>query len=1647
MKYSTTFFGALIFLSVGFLQACSEDKEQATALQPDSVAVIEAADAVKATEDVPWTGESDEADDGSIALRVLDISERSFDGGGALAVTFSTPLDTAKPHDQYFTVVKNEEVEGSWVLSDNGKIAYFSNTDPNAYYSVKVHKGLVAANGQKLSAAVKESVRTRNIKASVSFASQGSFLPLDIHSGLPVVSVNVPEIDIGFHRVKPNKVAKFLNQVNGHSRKSRYYMRYFEKYTDLLHTARYTLDSPANKRREFNLPVQDIEALKEPGLYMAVLQQPGRYYEQLEMTWFAVTDIGVHVRVYDDQYDAYFSSIKTAKPLSDVDVKIIESNGSLLASSNSSKQGFSSLSASNDKARYLLAEKEGSVTVLALKNAALDLSDFDLGNRPQLATELFVYSPRDLYRPGETTQFSALLRTGDGRLAKAVPLKAKIQRPDGQVVKEFSWQPEALAYYGYQYALPKDAQTGEWHLQVNNVDGSLVEYAFKVEEFMPERMKLAFNPEKKGKDNFVNAKQAIDITVLGEYLYGAPASGNRLSSVVSTSAQRTPFKHLKYYQFGNTKESDLKQLFNLDDVQLNADGLAQINISSRWQSIQSPMQVILHSSLYETGGRAINRLHRTTVWPKPAMVGIRPSFKDQSPKANSTVSFDIARVNAEGKKVNADKLEARLIREDRRYFWTYSENQGWHYEYSDREYAEFERSLDAKAGGDAKLSANVEWGWYRLEVRDPEYGTLSSVRFHAGENWYKNWERNNTAEQAARPDKVSLALDKKHYKAGETATLSMVPPTAGEAIVLVESNQPLFMQRIHLPKSGAKIKIPVDKTWKQHDLYISVVQIQGADERKGKENFTPKRAFGLIHLPLNRSDRQLQLSIDAAEKITPNQRYIAKVKIDNIKNKGDVRVTLAAVDVGVLSISDFKTPQPFDYFFEQRRYQVDSRDMYNQLIELNDNALARQKFGGDAELSRGGKLAQAEVQIVSIFSGVVNVNAEGVAEIPLDIPDFNGRVRLMAVAFGEDSFGSTEQDMTIAAPLVTQLSMPRFLAMGDQSTLALDVHNLTEEKQVLEVKLTATAPLEAKKPDESITLAAGEKKTLLYPVTANYQVGRSQIHLSITGIDGYPVIRDWGLHVRSAYPAITGVQSSWIKPDESFLFDESTFGDSLPESRVAVLSINNTVDLQLRDQMDALLRYPYGCLEQSTSSTYPWIFATKENLKQMGLENKTGKTRTQSIEKGMQRIAAKQLSNGGYGLWSNKDGEVQWLTAYVADFLTDARTQNIDVNATQFSNTMNRLKQYVNKRNGGMAHPWNEDDGHYALSYRAYAAYVLSRHRQAKLSQLRSLVKNDAQEAQSPLPLIHLALALSNQGDQQQADELFEKAFVMQRGDDYYGDYGSDVRDSALIVNLLIRHKQHMDEARRIGLKLADALQDRDYLSTQERNSVFLAGLAIEKAFSKTWQADVQLRSAVQTLQKKGSFSRMYEYVDLSNGIVVNNTSDDDLWVTVKHQSHGKQPPAAISSENLSIARDYYDVDGKPIDVAQLKVGQLIMVRLTLGTRRRTPDVMVVDLLPAGLELENQNLDHAIKLDDIRFNKKPIRHWRDRTKIVHKEYRDDRFVAAVDAGYEYTNYLFYLARAVTPGTYRVPSPFVEDMYRPEDYAIGETISQMTIGNP
>ena len=1587
-------------------------------------------------------------------LVVLDISERSKDGKNQLTVLLSVPLDPAVNHQDYFSVAddRKQAVDGAWVMDDDAKTLRFSHTQPNTTYTVQIDPGLTAVSGAVLAEKVEQSLTTRDMKPMVTFDTNGSFLTKGLSRGIPVMAVNVDQINIDYFRIDPNNLSTFLAQMSRSYR--HYYANQGAALGELVYSGRYAFDAEENTQVRRVIEIRDIEPLQKSGVYMAVLSKAGEY-GRTRVLWFVVSDLGIHTREYKSELSVVISSLSAGTALQDVEVSLYDKQQNLIESQNTDAKGLASFLGSGKRGHLMVARKGEHFSILQMKKPALDLTEFELGKRPQLPVEVFVYGPRDLYRPGERADFNLLVRDNDGRKTQSAVLRAQLRKPDGTIGPAFNWTPDHSGYFHYQWQIPTDAPVGNWSLELSGPLQQPKVYPFKVEEFLPQRMKLTF-AEGQGGTKVFKADQSVEVPVLGEYLYGAPGAGNRLATTVDVSHWRNPVEKLKQYQFGHITDPIAQNRFELDDLKLDTHGKATIKVGSRWAKIRSPLRVRLTGALYESGGRPVTRSHSVLVWPSESLLGIRSRYTpaddfDGAPQ-NSLVKFDIVNATVDGQLLAADNLEVRLVKQDRQYFWTHTSRRGWHYQWNEKEYIEASQTVSINQDTHASVSFPVNYGQYRLEVRDLQNNRVSSVSFRAGRDWYLDWRRANQGQNGAKPDRVVIAWDKPGYKAGDIAVATVVAPDAGQALLMVEGDYPLWSQRIEVGKDPVQVEIPVDESWQSHNLYLTAMVLRPGD---GKASIAPNRSFGLSHLKLMRKDRKLFVNLDVADKLLPEQKVAVKVQVNDEQGDpvtGKAKLTLAAVDEGALAVSNFKTPDPHEFFFGQRAYNTQLRDIYDQIIAPVDAEAARLRFGGDADVGRGGKKPVSDVQIVSLFTPAVNlVNGQG--EVELDIPQFNGQLRLMALAFDDNRVGHSDRQVTVAAPIVTQLSMPRFLANGDTAQVLLEFNNLTEQPQDLSLSFVAVGPVELEGRHETVKLAAKQRKAIKFRMKGTGFEGSAQLFLTVKGIkaDGQTakLERQWSIGLRPAYPAVTKTYRAVLSNGEVFGVDPLAIRGLLPQTVTGTFSVDNKANLDLSGQFSQLLQYPYGCLEQTGSRTWALAHANDEAQRVMGIGAMSFEDRQKRFDKGIERLQSLQLSNGGFGLWSNRSAEEHWLTAYTGELLLQARQEGFEIPQRLASQTFFRLKKYLNQSGRMVDERYSTSPDHYHIAYKAYAGYVLASMNQAPLGKLRRLYDRFLDKAETGLPKIHLGVALVSMGDRQKGLKAIEQGMEMLENStgysSYYGDYGSLLRDRAMAIHVLLTHKLMAQKALALSGQLNDMLRDKSWLSTQERNALFMAGVALSAGTSQQWSV-IWMKDSTERVENSPTMvSQRLDAGAIGEGFKVRSTHSNPLFVNAVVTGHSETAPSP-ESNGLSVKRTWYDLKGKVIEPEQVSVGDLIVVQLAVNADKRVPDGLAVDLLPAGFELENQNLAHSVKMDGIKIDGTPIRELTQMNQTRHVEYRDDRFIAAIDVGKYHQTSLFYLMRAVTPGTYTVPATLVEDMYAPRTRAIGASRGAIAIIN-
>ncbi|KRG70670.1 alpha-2-macroglobulin family protein [Pseudoxanthomonas dokdonensis] len=1602
---------------------------------------------------------------------VVGMYPDQHDGELALAVEFSQAVVGSQDFDALLSVSgdKGQVIKGSWVLDDKARILRFPSVEAAKDYQVSIKPELLAAQGARLGKAVRQTVHTGQLEPAVGFASQGSVLPARESRGLPVVSINVDEVDVEFLRVKEKSLPRFFSEYQRGGRRGSWDLdsdygdkQPISQLAEPVYLNRFVLAGKPNQRTLTYLPLQDIAELQEPGLYFAVMKRTGKYSGEFDTAFFTVSDIGLHTRAYKDTLFVHTASLQDGAATGGVELRVLDAKGEPVLRGKTDNNGNALLNYTLDAGQVLIAQRGNDISMLSFNQPALDLSEFAVAGREQAWFDVFAWSGRDLYRPGETLRVSALLRDGDGKLIAAPgksgsgkgghtssqPVFVRLKQPDGKMFRETRVSPDALGYFTFEQVIPQEAPTGRWQLEFRTdpdskqaVQGMTV----RVEEFLPERMKLELDSQQ----SVLQPGQPLQLKASAAYLYGAPADGNRFTAKLAVAVEQHPLEKLPDYFFGDPTVELPREAKDVADAQFDDKGVYS-------QAIDLPIDAktattvaaVVSGSVYESGGRTVSRTLKRVMWPATALVGVRPLFDDKDgADANANAGFEVVRLDAKGQPQPGKGLKATLVREHRDYHWNYDDDSGWDYDFT-RRYENLEtRTIDV-GNSATRISFPVEWGAYRLEIFDPASGLTMRYPFNAG--W--SWEDENRGLDA-RPDKVKLALDKTSYRAGDTMKVTVTPPHAGNGVLMVESDHMLYVQDIEVKggdgKPGSTFSIPVTEDWERHDVYVTALVFRGGS---APSKITPARAVGVAHVPMGRAGRRVAVGLSLPTQMRPQRALPVTVSVPQLAGK-QAYVTVSAVDVGILNITRFPVPDANAYFFAQRRLGVDAYDIYGRVIESFDGDSARIKFGGDMALTAlpQAKRPTAKVQTVDLFSGAVKLDAKGNARIALDVPDFNGTLRVSALVYSDQQYGNRDREVQVRAPILAEASLPRVLAPGDRSTLTLDLQNFTGKAGEFAVRIDGEGPLAVENGKRQMALKADAKTTLNFPLLAQEGYTTAKVRIRVEG-NGFNVDRRYDLPVRAGWPSVMRSSTQVLDAMKPVRMDASLADGLMPASVSARMTLSALPPVPFASALKQVLDYPYGCAEQTTSKGFAALILDADTAKSLGVKGLPADKRRERMEGAFGRLSSMQVANGNFSMWGNDDYISPILTPYIAEFLLDARDAGFNVPDSVLQKALNRLSEDL-LAGGEQFYGYDERD-HLRFANQAYAGYVLARVNRAPLGTLRTLYDNQRGNSLTGLPLVHLGIALSLQGDKARGERAIAAGFAKQdqRRQRYLGDYGSSIRDDALMIALVHENKLSKPAYDARSIKLGREMEVRrqrgwTYLSTQEQVALARMGKALmldqQKLLSGEWSVGAQ----VQAIAPDRLFARDVDYPALASGVSFTPKGEPPLFASLEVTGIPRSAPAVDTSQ-IGIERSYYTTDGKPWQGGALKEGDALIVRLAIRSDVDMPDALLTDLLPAGLEIENFNLGDAKQWADVVVDGISINDRDDASTIKHEEFREDRYVAALDLDRGRTAKVFYLVRAVTPGNYGVPPPLVEDMYRPDIRGVGRSpLARLTVVQP
>ena len=1567
------------------------------------------------------------------------IAEHRVDSDSAtprICIEFSEALARLKPNLADFVGVPDGsglsvEVEDRQICADGAR--------HGESYAIQVRQGLPAASGDVLEKTVDLDIKVGDRTPSARFQGRAYVLPKGGEAAIPVISVNADRLAAKVYRIGDRSIARalgdgpFLRQLESYQTE-----RIAEESGAVVWTG--TVEVKADAQGQLNrevttaIPVGALVPDLKPGVY-ALSARPSRFLtqspassgcdegcgEQEATQWFVVSDLGLTALTGNDGLHALVRSLSTAQPVAGVQLRLIARNNEILAEATTDAAGYAQfapglLRGEGGNAPLLLTAqgKDGDYGLLDIARTPFDLSDRGVTGRPSpKPLDVFMVTERGVYRPGETVHFTALVRDPRAAAAGGVPLTLAIRRPDG-VERERTLVPDSgLGGHQLDLKLSAAAMRGTWRAQAySDPKGApLADVAFLVEDFLPDRLDFALKSQAAGIDP--QNPQALPIDA--RFLYGAPAAGLKVEGETQVKAVES-LPDWPGYRFGLLDDQPDTASRPLDQATTDAQGRAEIlPLLPELTPTSRPLSAELAVRVLDTGGRPVERTLTLPVLDGQSRVGIKPLFEGEAPEGG-TAGFELVALAPDGSRRAATGLAWTLERVQTDFQWYRSADGTYDYESIERASRVASGTLDLDADSPGRIEAPVEWGAYRLRV-DAQGLLPASLGFEAG--WYV------TPQAADTPDQIKLSLDKPSYRVGERARVHLEPrgkgATDGLALVMVVDDRLIAMQAVEVPPEGTTLDLPVTEDWGP-GAYVTAALYRPVDLKARR---MPGRAIGLAWAGVDQAERRLavDLAVDrgAGPQVRPRAPMTVRVKVPNLKPGTEAYITLAAVDQGILNVTGYKPPEPDAWYFGQRRLGMEIRDLYGQLIDRMQGAPGIVRSGGDGGMRMQAAPPPSEEPMVW-FSGVVRLDSHGQAALQVPVPDFNGTVRLMAMAWSAAGVGHGVSEALVRDPVVVTAGLPRFLAPGDRSRLLLGLTLVEGEGGDAQVTVGTEKGLvspDAGAATRRLTLAPGVRTDLAIPIEA-LGLGDETMMVRVATPTGQVLEKRLTLGVRNNAPTVMTVSAHALNPGaEALVLAPDLLEGLVPGSGSVLVSVSRAGRLDLVGILRSLDRYPHGCTEQTVSRALPLLYLDKVALA-AGLSGDPAVP--PRIAEAIVRVLANASSDGQFGLWG-PGGDDLWLDAFATDFLTRARERGFEVPQAGIDAALNNLKNRAAYASPGVAD--------------AYALYVLARNGKASIGDLRYLADERLKDLGSPMAKAQVGAALALYGDRTRADAALAAAAADLASPGMTGwrsDYGSSVRDVAAVLALAAESGSKAVDLHALAGRVQDERVRQQYLSTQDNAWLLLAANALT-------QGGEGLRLEVDGATRDGAFYGSFDSARLdASPVLVRNrgTGPVDAMVGVLGVP-SVAPPAG--GNGYAIERAYYDLEGRRMELVDVPQGERVLAVVTV---RADPPVaarlIVDDPLPAGFEIDNPNLLKSADIAQV-----PGLTLLDST--AHREFRSDRFVAAVEraAGDPGLFQLGYLLRAVTPGNYVQPPASVEDMYEPARRAWTAAGSASVIG--
>ncbi|MDR2863281.1 MAG: hypothetical protein LBV54_05345, partial [Puniceicoccales bacterium] len=1460
---------------------------------------------------------------------------------------------------------------------DSGRLIFSGKFKPGETYTFKFRKGMPTSEGAQLQRDVTASIAIPLPVPALEFAASGRYLPPGGQLLIPVKSINVKRLKATVARVPAHNIVQLAARDDwryGSWRGEVDGAETFELTTESK-VRELSIPAEANKTQESQLNLADFTDAQGKGVYLVQIENGGAEKSEPRHRLVCVSDIGLSAREIDDSLLVWATSLREGTPLAGIKLKLYYANNTTAAEGETSAEGLVTLAIpkrSESRAFLLLASSADGrdVTFLTLSNS------FYLGSsgtgRARLKTgesEAFVFSDRGIYRHGDPVFVQAILRNHEGRAPAPFPVTLEVAKPGGKIFKTIPLMPDESGSVVPKEAIVigEDQPSGHWtfRLLAPGSKNEIGKRVISVESFVPPQIRVSV----RDLPDSLEASGSIGFSVFSEYLFGRPADGLKVTpTVVYEDAPFAP-KGWAAYRFGDVRRTRVNQVLTLKEGVLDEQGIAKFSASlPKSLTPAAAVRVTVQGTVLEPAGRPVSARASTVLHASPFYAGIHTDGRFVvTDKANT---FKLAAVLPDGKRrpepTQVDVSVSEVT-------WNYNviEANG-HYEWRSEQVRIPVHTETLTLAPDADTPFVFTPGLstsYELAVATADGSVSSTMLFYSGSDAAQGREY---LERDS--DSLKIVLDKDSYRPGETARIKVLALFPSTALIVVRTPKGVstFVRKVDAGQGGI-VDFPVgEDAWP--GLSVSATLVRPAVEEPA---WLPHRFSGTKTVPVRRAEMRLGVKAESVVKIKDGGAVVdvvASVTGDGgVPVSGDAFATVMLTDEAILMLTREAKPDPAKFFETEYDLVMLAFDMFERLIPVvkADKVLGTDAVpgGGDAGslLGRISPVSSRRFQPLSRWVARVPVK-DGVAKTHFDLPEFSGEVRVTAVAWTGAATGSAKEQVKIKPLLVAKADGPRFLAPGDKADVVLSLYN--ESGQAGAVSVTAAfAGCTGEFAPARIELPVGASREVHSVLTAPDGAGTAVVTFKVSGF-GETHIAEVPFPVRPAAAWETVYTDAVVAPGAQAVFAvPPTHHRAFAEQTFQIM---NTPGVELLPALKFLTTYPYGCVEQTTSSVFPLVAAHGEAGALLAGDAEFAAQAKDFVQIAVDRLGT-MLQYDGFSFWPNAGRSSVEYSLYAAHFIIEATQSGAAKNDSLKTETLKILRSKASSSNASQS---------------AYATRILAIAGMADRNAMLALYDKRTELAQEASA--HLASAFALSGDIPRARILLEQitpATVTELAFAVIAQLDADPASP--------RAARWLDTLRR------RATYNRHWGTTWDNAHALLACAAYAR------HTGAGVSSAAFTLSGAGGSTHRIVLgkegaVDgkpLANGGSYQLKAGGDETVTLHNEGTSpvyvfhavKSIPVETSStpvaKGISIVRKFYDLKGNPLASDSLQQGDTVVVGLEVGFSKReelsaVDQVVVEDLLPACFET---SLHAFVGREDYPWIPPHDTGW-----ILHREVRDDR---------------------------------------------------------